>query len=216
MHPDENPNIHDILKKHKINYLNSQIQPVAMELVLELYANTYRPLTEDTPAKPELIFWNTASRTRWPYRAMLDRLTLQGCDWKPASTFIPRKIEVVDLDFIPKAWTYFLYHTLDTNRSGSELITTRAQALYLLLTRQLVNIERIIYADMGEMDQSIPKTYLGHAFVILLLCRKVGVEDFTDGRILNSTRALDAAWIVTPYFPKHKYTKIRVFIKTKK
>lgn len=53
LHPD----IHVILKKHKLTYLNSQIQPVAKELMLEFYANFYRPLTEDTVAEPELISW---------------------------------------------------------------------------------------------------------------------------------------------------------------
>lgn len=45
----------------------------------------------------------------------MDHLALEGRDWQLASTPIPRKLAVVDLDVIPKVWTYFLHHTLDTN-----------------------------------------------------------------------------------------------------
>lgn len=53
----------------------------------------------------------------------------------------------------------------------------RALALYFLLTRRLVNVGRIISANMDEMAQSMTKKSLGHAYVILLLCRKVGVDE---------------------------------------
>lgn len=45
------------------------------------------------------------------------------------------------------------------------------------------------------MAQSMTNKSMGHAFVILLLYRKLGVDEFTDGRIVNPERALDAAWI---------------------
>lgn len=140
----------------------------------------------------------TASRTVWPYQAMLDRLELGGRDWKLVSTPIPWKIIVVYLDVVPKKWMYFLRLTLDTNRSGSKFITTKALALYLLLAWRLVNVWYIIYADMHEMAQSATKKSLGYASVILLLCRKVGMEKFTYGRIMNPIQTLDARWI-----PKH-------------
>lgn len=85
---------------------------------------------------------------------------------------------------------------MDTNLSGSELITIRALALYLPLTRQSMNIRRIISTDMYEMAQSTMKKSMGNASVILLLCRKAGVEEFIDGHIVHPTRELDAAWIV--------------------
>lgn len=71
----------------------------------------------------------------------------------------------------------------------------RALALYLLLTRQSVNIGCIIFVDIDEMAQITTKNSLGHDFVILLLCRKAGVDELTNGCITNLTRALDAAWI---------------------
>lgn len=45
LHPDQHPEIHVIMTKHKLTYLNSHIQPVAKELVLEFYVNAYRPPT---------------------------------------------------------------------------------------------------------------------------------------------------------------------------
>lgn len=39
IHPDQHHDIHVVLKNYKRTYLNSQIQPVAKEMVLELYAN---------------------------------------------------------------------------------------------------------------------------------------------------------------------------------
>lgn len=55
MHPDKHHEIHSILKKHKLTYLNRKIQLMAKELVLDLYGNAYRPLSEDTTVEPELI-----------------------------------------------------------------------------------------------------------------------------------------------------------------
>lgn len=100
---------------------------------------------------------------------------------------------MVDLDAVPKAWTYFLHHTLNTNRSDFELIIMRGLELYLLLTQLSVNIRKIISGDKDDMAQSMTKKSLGHAYVILLLCKKVGVVDFIDGRMVHPTRALNAA-----------------------
>lgn len=102
---------------------------------------------------------------------MLGHLALEREDWKPASTPILRNIAVLDLDDVLKAWKYFFYHT---NRSGSKLITMKALALFLLLTRQPMNIGHIIYVDMDEMAQSMTKKSLGQASMIILLCRKIG------------------------------------------
>lgn len=44
-----------------------------------------------------------------------------------------------------------------------------------MLTKRPMNIWCIISTDMDEMAQSMNKKFLGHAFVILLLCMKVGV-----------------------------------------
>lgn len=50
-----------------------------------------------------------------------------------------------------------------------------------------MNVSRIIVDDMDEMAQSQTKKSLGHASIILLLCRKAGVLEFTNGRIVNPT-----------------------------
>lgn len=79
------------------------------------------------------------------------------------------KMIVVDMDPISKAWAYFMHHTLDTNRRGSDLIAERDLEIYLLLTNCPVNIGKIINGDMYETTQSLKKS-LEHATVILLLC----------------------------------------------
>lgn len=127
---------------------------------------------------------------------MLDLLALEGRNWQPTSAPIPRKLAVVDLDVVSKAWTYFLYHTLDTNQSGAELIIMWALALYYLLNRRVMNVGHIISADMDKMAQSRTKKSLRYVTVILLLCRKAGVPEFTRGHIVNLTRPLDVGWIV--------------------
>lgn len=58
-----------------------------------------------------------------------------------------------------------------------------------------MNIKRIIFTDMDEMAQSMTKKSLGHAYVIILLCMKAWVENFTYGLIVNLAQALDVAWI---------------------
>lgn len=85
----------------------------------------------------------------------MDLRALQGRYWQPTSTLIPRKIIVVDLDGVLKAWTYLSHHTLDINRKGFELITMTTLALYMLMTRK-------------------PNKSLGHDIVTLLLCKKAG------------------------------------------
>lgn len=104
-------------------------------------------------------------------------------------------LTVVDLDDVLKVWTYFLHHTLDINWSGSELIIMYALTLYHLLNLRVVNVGCIIVVDMDEMSQTQAKKYLGHAYAILLLCRKTGVPEFTDGRIVNPTWPLDIGYI---------------------
>ncbi|KAI5394897.1 hypothetical protein KIW84_061500 [Lathyrus oleraceus] len=95
---------------------------------------------------------------------------------------------VVDMDAIPKVCPYFMHHTLDMNQSGSDLM------LYLLLTRQPVNIGRIISGDMNEIAQS-PKKSLGHANVILMLCQKAGVANLDDRQMVKPARPLDPVWL---------------------
>lgn len=48
---------------------------------------------------------------------------------------------------------------------------------------------------MDEMEKNMTKKYLGHAFVILLMCSKEGVEEFIDGCIVNSARC----WMLHGY-----------------
>lgn len=55
LHPDQYHDIHVILKQNKLTYLNSQIQSVAKEMVLEFYASAYTSPYKDTVAEPELV-----------------------------------------------------------------------------------------------------------------------------------------------------------------
>lgn len=71
----------------------------------------------------------------------------------------------------------------------------QALALYYLLNRCVMNVDRIIVIEMDEIAQSRTKKSLGHASVIILLCRKAGVPDFTNGRIMNLKRPLGVGWI---------------------
>lgn len=105
----------------------------------------------------EYLLQKTASRTGWSYPMILDCLNPKGRDCKHASNIIHMKLIIVDLDVVLKAWMYFLHHTLDTNCGGSELIIVRALALYLSLTRRLVNTGHIISSDMDEMAHSMTK-----------------------------------------------------------
>lgn len=101
---------------------------------------------------------------------------------------------VMDITPIPKARAYYVHHTSDTNRSGSDLIVERALALYFLLMRQPVYIGMIISRDMDVISQS-PKKSLGHATVILLLYQKAGAKDLDDWHMLKPTRSLYPAWL---------------------
>ncbi|KAI5411665.1 hypothetical protein KIW84_056657 [Lathyrus oleraceus] len=71
-----------------------------------------------------------------------------------------------------KVWAYYMHHTLNTNRSGFDLIAERALALYFLLKRQPVNIGMIITGDRDE-----------------------GVDDLDDKRMLKPARSLDPSWL---------------------
>lgn len=55
--PDEYHEIHSMLKKHRHNYMNSQIHHVAKNLVLKFYSNAYKPPYENTITDPELVSW---------------------------------------------------------------------------------------------------------------------------------------------------------------
>lgn len=130
----------------------------------------------------------SSSPVCWPYNAMRDLLAQPGKDCQPTVKQSPSKMFVVDMDAIPKVCAYFMHHTLDTNQSGSDLM------LYLLLTRQPVNIGRIISGDMNEIAQS-PKKSLGHANVILMLCQKAGVANLDGRQMVKPARPLDPVWL---------------------
>ncbi|KAI5396082.1 hypothetical protein KIW84_062324 [Lathyrus oleraceus] len=100
LHLDQHHDIHDILKKHKLTYLNNHIQPLAKELVLEFYASWKINLGQRMLPEPNCMYqlMKTSSRTGWPYQVMLDCLELGGRDWHTFCTLIPRKLAVVDLD----------------------------------------------------------------------------------------------------------------------
>lgn len=55
MSPEEHSEIHNMLKKHKLTYLNNQIHLVAKDLILEFYINAYIPLSKDVVVKSKLI-----------------------------------------------------------------------------------------------------------------------------------------------------------------
>ncbi|KAI5428235.1 hypothetical protein KIW84_033293 [Lathyrus oleraceus] len=68
LHPDQHHDIHAVLKHHKLTYLNSQIQPAIKDLVLEFYANSYRPSFEDAAAEPELTFWVRGQQIQYDWK----------------------------------------------------------------------------------------------------------------------------------------------------
>ena len=54
---DELPEVTIMLKKQKLTHLNTQIQPVARDLVFEFYANTYRELDDEATDATRLVSW---------------------------------------------------------------------------------------------------------------------------------------------------------------
>lgn len=101
---------------------------------------------------------------------MQNLLAQSGKDWKPTLKQRPSKMLVVDMDALPQEWKYFMNHTLDINRCGFDPIAERTLEFYLFLTRQTVNIGRIISGDMDEIAQS-PNKSLGNATLIPMLCQ---------------------------------------------
>ncbi|CAI8598014.1 unnamed protein product [Vicia faba] len=61
LEPDQLLEVHEVLAKHKLNFLNDQLWPVAQDLVLEFYANAFRTLEEiaATSVEPnaDLVSW---------------------------------------------------------------------------------------------------------------------------------------------------------------
>lgn len=123
----------------------------------------------------------SSSRVGWPYNSTRELLAQSGKDCQPIMKQSPSKMLIVDMDAIPKAWVYFMHHTL---------ITEIALELYLLLTCYPVNIRMIISGDMDEISQS-PKKPLGHATVILMLCQKIGVANLNGRQMVKPHRPSD-------------------------
>ncbi|KAI5395419.1 hypothetical protein KIW84_061845 [Lathyrus oleraceus] len=48
---------------------------------------------------------------------------------------------------------------------------------------------------MDDMAQSMMKKSMRHAYVIILLCKKSGFDDFTTRRMVHPAQELDDAWI---------------------
>ncbi|CAI8596439.1 unnamed protein product [Vicia faba] len=131
---------------------------------------------------------------------MLSKLAILGKGWygfthirDPDS--ISRKIQSQSLAAVPKVWVSYYHHNFDTNISSSELTTLRALGIYYLLDNQFVNLGKTIPEDMDAIVQSKSKKVMGHAYVILLLCMKAGVEPLTGGVKVFPSKEIDTTWI---------------------
>ncbi|KAI5436946.1 hypothetical protein KIW84_023175 [Lathyrus oleraceus] len=135
-----------------------------------------------------------SSRSGWPFNDMRQLLVQSDKDWQPVEKQTPSKMLVVDISPISMALAYYMHHTLDTYKNGSDLIVERAFTLYFLLKRQPGNIGRIIAGDVDVIAQSSKKS-LGYATVILLLCQKAGVDEVDGWKMLNPSQSLNPAWL---------------------
>ncbi|KAI5425090.1 hypothetical protein KIW84_031040 [Lathyrus oleraceus] len=70
------------------------------------------------------------------------------------------KMIVMDMDPISKAWAYFMHHTLDTNRRGSDLIAERDLELYLLLTHYPAGVANLDGRKMVKLARSLDPFWL--------------------------------------------------------
>ncbi|KAI5433822.1 hypothetical protein KIW84_020904 [Lathyrus oleraceus] len=146
----------------------------------------------DSADVTELVLWVQGKKIEFGWKNI--NKVLKCKNLQPTTKQTPSKMLVVDMAPIPKAWPYYMYHTLDTNRSGSDLIAERALALYFLLKCQPVNIDMISAADMNVVARS-PKKSLEHVTMILLLYQKGGVNDLDGRQMFKPTRSLDPAWL---------------------
>ncbi|CAI8596442.1 unnamed protein product [Vicia faba] len=131
---------------------------------------------------------------------MLSKLAIPGKWWygfsrSRDSDNVSRKILSRSLAPVLKVWVSYYHHNFDTNISGSELTTLRALEIYYLLDNQPVNLGKIIAEDMDAIVQSKSKKVTGHAYVILLLCMKAGVEPLTDGIKVIPSKEIDTILI---------------------
>jgi hypothetical protein len=130
---------------------------------------------------------------------MLNFLERPGASWMnfiPNSdpNHVPKKLAVTDLTPMAKAWNAFIRHTVETCANGSELPTSRAILVMAIMQDQRVDICSLIADDIFEIVKSGSRT-LGHASLIVELCKRAGVEDLSGGEIVPLTKAIDNNWI---------------------
>jgi hypothetical protein len=135
----------------------------------------------------------------WKYDEMLNFLARPGASWMnfvPNSdpNHVPKKLSVTDLTPMAKAWNAFIRHTVETCANGSELPTSRAILVMAIMQDQRVDICSLIANDIFEIVKSGSRT-LGHASLIVELCKRAGVEDLSGGEIVPLTKAIDNNWI---------------------
>ncbi|CAI8596443.1 unnamed protein product [Vicia faba] len=131
---------------------------------------------------------------------MLRKLAILGKGWYGFTHSrdpdnVSRKIQSRSLAPIPKVWVSYYHHNFDTNIRGSELTTLRALGIYYLLDNQSVNLGKTIAEDMDAIVQSKSNKAMGHAYLILLLCMKAGVNPLTGGVKVMPSKAIDTTWI---------------------
>jgi hypothetical protein len=135
----------------------------------------------------------------WDYDDMLNFLARPGTSWMnfvPNSdpNHVPKKLLVKDLTPMAKAWNSFFHHTIETCANGSELTTSRAIAVMAVMKGQRVDICSLIANDIFEIVKSGSRT-LGHASLIVELCKRAEVEDLSGGDLVPLTRAIENNWI---------------------
>lgn len=63
--PNEYHEIHQVLKKYKLTYLNRKIHLFSQDMVVEFHVNGYRPPFEKTKIEPTLLSWVRGKEIRY-------------------------------------------------------------------------------------------------------------------------------------------------------
>lgn len=191
----EYPEIREQIRIRGWETLVSYPKPGCQELVKEFYANVYKDQKFMSYVRGHWIHFdpktlNDFLKTRNPRACeyvrlkskkvnaekLLETLCRQGTQWSMSKmSNDPRKLKSTELKPIPKAWSTFVHHMLLPCAHVSDVIVSRAQLVYAIVTGLEVDVGSLVAHNIMEIANDNTAT-LGYPSLITQLCLDAGLE----------------------------------------
>ncbi|MCI18603.1 hypothetical protein A2U01_0039758 [Trifolium medium] len=119
-----------------------------------------------------IAWWSRACSEE--FDAILHELALPDKDWHYNHSGERLRLYPSEMEPITKAWINWFIHNFECCSSESQIIISRCLAIYSILRGEDISVGRLIARSI-KATVTVQIVYIGHPFVIRLLCERLGV-----------------------------------------